>query len=51
MAGFELIPAIDLLGGSTVRLAQGDYDQATVTMRIRRTWPNASSPLESSGST
>jgi len=30
MAGFELIPAIDLLGGEAVRLAQGDYDQATV---------------------
>jgi len=27
--GFELIPAIDLLGGRCVRLAQGDYDQAT----------------------
>lgn len=29
-AGFELIPAIDLLGGEVVRLTQGDYDQATV---------------------
>jgi len=27
---FELIPAIDLLGGEAVRLAQGDYDRATV---------------------
>lgn len=27
---FELIPAIDLLGGSCVRLAQGRYDDATV---------------------
>ncbi len=27
---FELIPAIDLLGGRCVRLAQGDYDRATV---------------------
>ena len=27
---FELIPAIDLLGGEAVRLSQGDYDQATV---------------------
>ncbi len=27
---FELIPAIDLLGGEAVRLTQGDYDQATV---------------------
>jgi phosphoribosylformimino-5-aminoimidazole carboxamide ribotide isomerase len=27
--GFELIPAIDLLGGRCVRLAQGRYDQAT----------------------
>ena len=27
---FELIPAIDLLGGQAVRLSQGDYDQATV---------------------
>jgi phosphoribosylformimino-5-aminoimidazole carboxamide ribotide isomerase len=27
---FELIPAIDLLGGQAVRLAQGDYDRATV---------------------
>ena len=29
-APFELIPAIDLLGGEAVRLAQGDYDRATV---------------------
>jgi phosphoribosylformimino-5-aminoimidazole carboxamide ribotide isomerase len=28
--GFELIPAIDLLGGQCVRLARGDYDAATV---------------------
>ena len=28
--GFELIPAIDLLGGQCVRLAQGDYRRATV---------------------
>ncbi len=27
---FEMIPAIDLLGGSCVRLAQGRYDAATV---------------------
>ncbi|NNL65502.1 MAG: 1-(5-phosphoribosyl)-5-[(5-phosphoribosylamino)methylideneamino]imidazole-4-carboxamide isomerase [Myxococcales bacterium] len=27
--GFELIPAIDLLGGRCVRLRQGRYDQAT----------------------
>jgi phosphoribosylformimino-5-aminoimidazole carboxamide ribotide isomerase len=27
---FELIPAIDLLGGECVRLAQGNYDAATV---------------------
>ncbi len=27
---FELIPAIDLLGGKCVRLAQGRYDAATV---------------------
>ena len=27
---FELIPAIDLLGGQCVRLAQGDYERATV---------------------
>ena len=27
---FELIPAIDLLGGQAVRLEQGDYDRATV---------------------
>ena len=27
---FELIPAIDLLGGECVRLSQGRYDQATV---------------------
>jgi len=26
---FEIIPAIDLLGGRCVRLAQGDYDRAT----------------------
>ncbi len=30
MARFELIPAIDLLGGSCVRLVQGRYDAATV---------------------
>jgi len=29
-AAFELIPAIDLLGGRAVRLAQGRYDAATV---------------------
>jgi phosphoribosylformimino-5-aminoimidazole carboxamide ribotide isomerase len=29
-APFELIPAIDLLGGRCVRLAQGDYARATV---------------------
>jgi len=29
-AAFELIPAIDLLGGACVRLAQGRYDAATV---------------------
>ncbi len=28
--GFELIPAIDLLGGQCVRLSRGDYDAATV---------------------
>lgn len=30
MPAFELIPAIDLLGGRCVRLAQGRYDAATV---------------------
>jgi phosphoribosylformimino-5-aminoimidazole carboxamide ribotide isomerase len=30
VAGFELIPAIDLLEGRCVRLAQGDYARATV---------------------
>jgi phosphoribosylformimino-5-aminoimidazole carboxamide ribotide isomerase len=30
VSGFELIPAIDILGGRCVRLAQGDYAQATV---------------------
>jgi len=30
MSGFELIPAIDLLGGKCVRLEQGRYDAATV---------------------
>lgn len=30
MAAFELIPAIDLLGGKCVRLVQGRYDAATV---------------------
>lgn len=30
---FELIPAIDLLGGEAVRLAQGDYARATVYER------------------
>jgi phosphoribosylformimino-5-aminoimidazole carboxamide ribotide isomerase len=29
MSGFELIPAIDLLGGKCVRLRQGRYDDAT----------------------
>jgi phosphoribosylformimino-5-aminoimidazole carboxamide ribotide isomerase len=29
-ARFELIPAIDVLGGACVRLAQGNYDAATV---------------------
>ena len=29
MSGFELIPAIDLLGGKCVRLTQGDYAAAT----------------------
>ena len=29
-ARFELIPAIDLLGGACVRLAQGRYDAATI---------------------
>ncbi len=29
-AGFEVIPAIDLLEGRCVRLAQGDYQRATV---------------------
>ncbi len=30
MSRFELIPAIDLLGGSCVRLSQGRYDAVTV---------------------
>jgi phosphoribosylformimino-5-aminoimidazole carboxamide ribotide isomerase len=30
MRSFELIPAIDLLGGRCVRLAQGRYEEATV---------------------
>ena len=30
MTAFELIPAIDLLGGRCVRLAQGRYEEATV---------------------
>ena len=30
MGAFELIPAIDLLGGRCVRLSQGRYDQVTV---------------------
>ena len=30
MSSFEVIPAIDVLGGRCVRLAQGDYGQATV---------------------
>jgi phosphoribosylformimino-5-aminoimidazole carboxamide ribotide isomerase len=30
VAGFELIPAIDLLEGRCVRLSQGRYDEATV---------------------
>ena len=29
MNPFEIIPAIDLLGGRCVRLTQGRYDQAT----------------------
>jgi phosphoribosylformimino-5-aminoimidazole carboxamide ribotide isomerase len=28
--GFEVIPAIDLLGGEAVRLSQGRYDEATI---------------------
>lgn len=32
-APFEVIPAIDLLGGACVRLAQGRYDAATVYAR------------------
>ena len=28
--GFEVIPAIDLLGGHCVRLSQGRYEDATV---------------------
>jgi phosphoribosylformimino-5-aminoimidazole carboxamide ribotide isomerase len=27
---FEVIPAIDLLGGDAVRLSQGRYDEVTV---------------------
>ena len=30
MPPFEILPAIDLPGGRCVRLAQGDYDRATV---------------------
>jgi len=30
VSGFEVIPAIDLLGGRCVRLAQGDYDRVAV---------------------
>ena len=30
MSAFEVIPAIDLLGGNAVRLAQGRYEDATV---------------------
>jgi len=30
MSTFELIPAIDLLGGKCVRLSQGEYDRSTV---------------------
>jgi len=30
MADFQIVPAIDLLGGHCVRLAQGRYDDATV---------------------
>jgi phosphoribosylformimino-5-aminoimidazole carboxamide ribotide isomerase len=30
MSAFEVIPAIDLLGGQAVRLSQGRYDDATV---------------------
>jgi phosphoribosylformimino-5-aminoimidazole carboxamide ribotide isomerase len=29
-SGFDVIPAIDLLGGQAVRLSQGRYDEATV---------------------
>ena len=29
-AAFEVIPAIDLLGGQAVRLSQGRYDEATI---------------------
>jgi phosphoribosylformimino-5-aminoimidazole carboxamide ribotide isomerase len=30
MSGLQIIPAIDLLGGRCVRLAQGDYDRVSV---------------------
>ncbi|MDD1632528.1 MAG: 1-(5-phosphoribosyl)-5-((5-phosphoribosylamino)methylideneamino)imidazole-4-carboxamide isomerase, partial [Methylococcaceae bacterium] len=30
MSSFEVIPAIDLLGGRCVRLSQGDYDRVSV---------------------
>ena len=30
MSDFEFIPAIDVLGGRCVQLAQGKYDRATV---------------------
>jgi len=30
VANFEFIPAIDVLGGRCVQLAQGKYDRATV---------------------
>ena len=44
----ELIPAIDLLGGVVVRLAQGDYDQVTEYHRkpveIARRWQALGAP-------
>jgi phosphoribosylformimino-5-aminoimidazole carboxamide ribotide isomerase len=40
----ELIPAIDLLGGAVVRLAQGDYDRVTDygddPVAVARSWVN-----------
>ncbi len=47
MSGFEVIPAIDILGGRCVRLFQGDYGQETVygdPVEMARKWEALGAP-------